>query len=137
MRVDSALLCDWASVREGLLHVLGGGLTRLWRSEFPAPLGAALAIRIVVHPTEADAHHDFKVLLLAEDGEEVARLEGAFDPDGETKTDLPGEEVAANIALPMPNIGLPCQGHYSFEVLIDGVHQRSVPFWAGPRPTGS
>lgn len=29
MRVDCALLCDAASVREGLLNILGGGITRV------------------------------------------------------------------------------------------------------------
>jgi hypothetical protein len=34
-----ALLCDAATVRENVLHILGGGLGQLWRDVYPARLG--------------------------------------------------------------------------------------------------
>ena len=44
MRIDTALLCDAATERDGLLNVLGGGITVATRPEFPAPLGMTLAL---------------------------------------------------------------------------------------------
>ena len=38
MRLETALLSDHASVRDGLLFVVAGGITRVWRSQLPAPL---------------------------------------------------------------------------------------------------
>lgn len=148
MRVDTALLCDWVTVREGLLNILGGGITRLWRDEYPAPLGAALALRVVLHPTETKTEHEFQLLLLGEDGATVADLLGKFgvgvdedgnvvglQPGGEITSLQPGEEVA--IAIPITivasTIGIPSPGAYSFELLIDGVHQTSVPFLVARR----
>jgi hypothetical protein len=135
VRIDFALLCDAATVREGLLHVLGGGVTRLNRPAYPAPIAPlTLAMRILMHPTEADRQHQLDVRLHGADGEEIAKVEGQFgigDP-GDTE---PGEELS--IALPLgmpPQIALPRAGRYSFEILIDGEHRATVPFIAKPVP---
>jgi hypothetical protein len=47
----------------------------------------------------------------------------------------PGEEASLPlpIALP-PQAGLPAAGRYSFEILIDGIHQATVPFTAVLEP---
>lgn len=132
MRVDTALLCDWVTVRENLLHILGGGITRVWRDEFPAPLGASLALRFLLHPTETEASHGVRILLLDEDGKTVAAVEGNFGV-GDKGATVPGEEVAVVIAMPMVNVGIEHEGAYSFEILVDGVHQSSVPFRVEPQ----
>ena len=49
MQVVTALLCDYASVREGLLNILGGGVNRLWRAELPAPLDGVDNLRLTLH----------------------------------------------------------------------------------------
>lgn len=51
----------------------------------------------------------------------------------------PGEELGAVFAVPLHTVAVPHAGAYSFELLIDGVHQSSVPFKAelagsGPAP---
>ncbi len=129
MRVDCALLCDAVTIRDGLLHILGGGVTRLNRPDFPAPLGVAVALRVMVHPTEADRQHTVEARLLAEDGEQIGMAEVAFEiaPSGEER---PGEELAVAAGLALQMVILPNAGAYSFELLIDGIHQASVPFVA-------
>jgi hypothetical protein len=129
MRIDCVLLCDAATVREGLLHILGGGVTRVHRPEYPAPLGAALAIRIMIHPTEAATDHQLQALLLAEDGEHVAEIGIGFGVSDPTHL-VVGEEASLPISLTVGGIGLPHPGAFSFELLIDGIHQASVPFRA-------
>lgn len=114
------------------MHVLGGGITRLWRNEYPAPLNACLALRIMVHPTEADRDHEMVVLLLAEDGQEQAKV-GINFTVGSNDTQRRGEELSAAFAVPLFPVGLPSEGAYSFELLIDGVHQASVPFVCSAR----
>lgn len=132
MKVDSALLCDAATVREGLLHILGGGITRAGRSQFPAPIGLTLALRVLIHPTEADRAHTLEARLQDEDGEVIGGFEVEFTPDPESVKNLVAGEL---LSLPMPlepppDAALPGPGVYSFEVLIDGIHQTSVPFRA-------
>lgn len=130
MRIDTALLCDAATVREGLLHILGGGITRAGRAAFPGPLNLTLALRILVHPTEADRPHRLAVRLQGEDGQEIARVDitfGVADP-GALEA---GEQISVPAPIPMPpQVQLPREGRYSFEVLIDGIHQTTVPFIA-------
>ncbi len=57
MRIDCALLCDAATVREGLLHVLGGGIAHAVRPSFPAPAAMSLAVHVWVTQDEATGDH--------------------------------------------------------------------------------
>ncbi len=129
MRVDCALLCDAATVREGLLHILGGGVTRAPRPAFPAPMGVALALRIVVHPTETDSPHQGRILVQAEDGATLAQIEFMFTTDPSHLSVLePGEEISLPVVVPLHMVGIPKPGGYGVEVLIDKIHQSSIPF---------
>jgi hypothetical protein len=130
VRVDCALLCDAVTTRENLLYILGGGLARAARPEFPAALGMQLAVRIMVHPTELPAAHQVTVLVLAEDGQQVAQVGLNLAPPAPERVPTLGlgEEVALPLALNLAQVGLPRAGDYSVEILIDGIHQRSVPF---------
>lgn len=130
MEIDTCLLCDAASIREGLLHILGGGITDVVRPEYPAPLGMHLALRILAHPTELDRSHRLEVLLQDEDGERVTQFH-LETQQIDTSQVHPGRQAPLNLAWNFPmNPHLPHPGRYSFELLIDGVHQRSVPFTA-------
>lgn len=130
MQIDCALLCDAATVREGLLHVLGGGVTRAGRPEYPSSLDLTLALRILVHPTEADRPHNLEVRLQGADGQEITQIGVQFGV--RDQGDLaPGESVSLPLPLKLPqDVVLPEPGSYSFEVLIDGNHQTSVGFIA-------
>jgi Family of unknown function (DUF6941) len=130
MRVDCALLCDSATVREGLLHILGGGVTRLGRPDYPGPLGVALALRLVIHPTEQGVHNGL-VLIQGEDGQRYAEINFEFTVTQETVTEadlLPGEEMSLPFVVPLHNIGMPAPGRYAVELLIDQHHLATIPF---------
>ncbi len=131
MQVDCALICDYVTVREGLLHVLGGGVSRIWRLAYPAPLGAGLALRVVVHPTEFDADHKITVLLNDGHGTKLAEIGAGFNVTSEMRRGIDvGEEFVINMPLNLPMVAIPSDGDYVFEILVDGQHQRSVPFKA-------
>jgi Family of unknown function (DUF6941) len=130
VRIDCALLCDAATVREGLLHVLGGGVTRANRSAYPAPVALTLALRILIHPTEADRPHKLVVQLQGVDGQRIANFEVEFGVNDPGAVD-PAEQISIPLPLAIPPaVQLPGAGQYSFELLIDGIHQGSVPFVA-------
>lgn len=126
MKVDTCMLCDAATLREGLLHILGGGVREITRSEFPSPLGLSLALRVLLHPTELAHPHKLEVILQDEDGQRVVEFNielAALDLDIP-----PGDEFPLPIAWDFPGRpSLPYAGRYSFELLTDGVHQTSVP----------
>lgn len=91
-------------------------------------MGTSLALRVMVHPTEADREHHIEARLLQEDGQPVGSIQIDFGIEGAHAR--PGEELSVPFALPLHPVALPSPGAYSFEVLIDGVHQQSVPFLA-------
>lgn len=91
----------------------------------------SLALRIMVHPTETQDAHKIQVRLMNEDGADVAQIDGEFqhsDPSAEEDLAL-GEESAMALQIGF-NLALPKAGAYSFEILIDRIHQTSVPFRA-------
>ena len=45
MHLD-ALLCDAATVRDSLLHILGGGIVKMAPLQYPAPIPAILALQL-------------------------------------------------------------------------------------------
>lgn len=131
MKVDLALLCDAVTVRDGLLHILGGGVTRLSRASYPAPLLCQVALRLALHQTEATATHAVRVVIIDEDGHEIAKVEGqvANDPAGLASMHA-GETMYASIGLPLGGVVLPRPGTYAIEILVDDSHARTVSFRA-------
>ena len=111
VEVDCALICDYATVREGLLHILGGGVSRLMGPVSPAPFAAGLALRILLHPTELDAEHTVKIQLVDSDRATVAELTSTFSVPQEQRASLePGGELAVNMPLNLPMVAIPKQG---------------------------
>jgi len=89
MDVATALLCDAATVREGLLHVLGGGITRLWRPALPAELATKLAVLVDLAPEDLETPHELEVLILC--GElEIGRVMAGFQAHRPPRAE-PGE----------------------------------------------
>jgi hypothetical protein len=130
MRLDTALLCDAATVREGLLHILGGGITQIIRDEYPAELSVTLALRIMVHPTEMPEAHQLRIVVQGEDGEQITEVRADVRVANPELVPV-GEEGELLIPWDFPGRPkLPTTGRYSMEILIDGVHQGTVPFRA-------
>ena len=124
-----ALLCDAARVREGLLHVLGGGVTRLGRDRFPTALGLDLGMMITLHPTETVDIHRLRIVIQGADGQQIARLDAEFGV-GTQPGVQPGELVPVALAVPLQGVPLPGPGSYSLELLLDGQHRKSLQFLA-------
>ncbi len=125
MKID-AMLCDYASVREGLLHVLGGGINRLWREEYPANLGVSLALLFEIHPTEMNSEHSLQVVLIDEDGRQFGHVTADFHVASDSGKGRPGENLILPLVLPLQQVMLERPGAYSVEILIDGQHKRSL-----------
>jgi hypothetical protein len=128
-----ALLCDAATVRENLLHVLGGGITRIYR-QFPATLGLDLALVLTFTQSEAQEKHRLRVLVQTADGAKLAEAiaEIVVTPSLDLK---PGERMTVSVALSLRQVPIPAEGIYGVEVLIGGLLQRSFTFVAAPPPT--
>jgi len=131
-----AFLADAVSTRDGLLHILGGGVTRLWRKQYPAPMNVDLAALFTLHPTEATERHRLRVVIQTVDGDSVAELDGEFGvnvgPPGSPTSRQPGESLILPLGLSLRGVGIPHPGSYSVEVLVDGQHVESLFFMTQP-----
>lgn len=99
MRIECATLCDSASVREGLLNVLGAGISSVALSSFPAPLPLTFAFRVVLETRELRPRYTVQLdLLKAPQETEQGRVEVVF----EVAPDAPQPPEEAAIAAPIP-----------------------------------
>ena len=126
MQLSSAMLCDAAKARDGLLYVIGGGITRIQRQTYPADLQCSLALVIDVHQSELGRPHELEVLIQDEDGERLVAAKGGFQLAGADL--MVGEHVLLPFTLDIKG-KLAEPGAYSIEILIDGTHQRTIQFW--------
>lgn len=133
-RVASALLCDAATVREGLLHILGGGITRLHRTEYPAPMQVTLVVQVVLTQVEVGYTHDVMAVIQTEDGEVVVQANGHLDAGGPNPLLEPGESIVLPLVINLSNVVVNKPGGYSIEIAVDDVHQASITFRAVTAP---
>jgi hypothetical protein len=65
------------------------------------------------------------------DGEQIGGFQVEFTVDSERASVDPGEMIGLNVPLEFPEgANLPEPGGYVIEILIDGIHQTSIPFRA-------
>jgi hypothetical protein len=109
--------------------MLGAGITRVTCPVFPANLGLTLAMMLTLEPTEADDKHKLRAVLQDQDGNQIARIDGEFGVQP-GKSARPGERLAVPMVLPLAGLPIPKAGTYSFELLLDSQHVRSLAFVA-------
>lgn len=124
-----AMLCDAATVREGLLNVLGAGITQLNREQFPAPMGVQLALLLNASQDEMSKNHRMKLALLHQAGDKVAELAVDFAVGAN-----PGTQKAQPITVPIiasfQQQNLPKEGGYVIELSIDDKLAKKLEFYA-------
>ena len=113
------------------MHILGGGITRLWRQSYPAPFTGALAVVIHPHSSEVGIQHRIVIQVATQDGEIIGKLEGEFQIDKGDDNE-PGEATVIPMVLDFSSAPLmiPSVGGYAIDVLIDQQHKESLTFFA-------
>jgi len=125
MRTECAVLCDAASVREGLLHILGAGVTQVSVAEFPAALPVTFAFRVVLEPRELRSEHRLRVQVMDYSADKVL---GQFQFDFRVqKPDPVREEAAFAAPIPLEVLRVPAPGQYVFEATFDHTRLASIP----------
>lgn len=120
MEISSAIICNWAEVREGVVFIAGGGITRAWKPQYPAPLGVCLAV--VLSGTEGEMigiQHEVEMVVSDADGLEIGRLSGGLSTAG--GADLqPGETLQLPLAFNLTMLPIPAPGAYDLKIRVDG-----------------
>lgn len=133
VKVTTAILCDYAQVRDSLLTVVAGGITRLWRPELPAELHVCLGLVVQMDAIEASRGHELGVVVLDDDGREVVKVTGNFGVQGAAVE--VAEETQLPLAFDLRRAQVQVYGAHSVRVYIDGNHQHTLQFWVRPPAT--
>ncbi len=129
MRLLAAVLCDKATVREGLLHVLGAGISQIHHPEYPASLECELAMLVLVERDEYDSDHGIRVTINSS-SQTVAELRFDWPAGGEIQLREPSLPGTAPIAVSLAPVLLPAPDVYSIRYELDGEFALEQPFIA-------
>ncbi|MGA9278596.1 DUF6941 family protein [Ilumatobacter sp.] len=119
-RLDALILCDYAQIREGLLFVQSGGLTRLVAARLPAPFRCHVAAMVYMPPNEAvEAHRMVMKIKSADTATLIATVKvDLYEVDRPTGL-LAGEGRQVPVVVPLAKILFPAAGRYDLQVDID------------------
>jgi hypothetical protein len=117
MKAPIAVLCDAVSVREGLLHILGAGVTKVGRPSVPTPFGVNLALLLAFDQDELGPHR-ISITMTDANGAELGSIAGEIEANTTSVQDseLP---LLAPLAVPLDAVPLPEWGVYQVEVRVD------------------
>jgi len=133
--IQTLILCDFAQVRDGLLFVSSGGITRVYRDEFPAPFGCFVAGILQVGPAELDRVIEIRLVVAqTSDATQVAEAVGAFSCGAEDSR-LLGETPMLPFVIPLVGLALPAPGQYDIRASANGETGQLITFYVLEPPT--
>ena len=119
-RLDALVLCDFAQVREGLLFVQSGGLTRFATSTLPVTFNCHVATLIYLPPDEAaDSHAVLMRIKHAPTATVVATVKVAIHASDVSTRLEPGEGRLVPIVVPLSNVTFRAAGEHDLQVEVD------------------
>jgi len=99
------------------------------RETYPAALGTCLALVLEFERRESERAHELLVLIVGEDGEDIARVQAEVRVDHPDHA-KPGENVHLPIAVDLRGVPLAKPGAYELRVYVDDEHRRTLQLWA-------
>lgn len=111
-------VCDAASIREGLLNVLGSGISRIGRATFPAEFTSTIAVQLLIEDSDLTEDFTVRIELVGENGEDrgVPSYEEVFgQPIGLEAPDEP-------FTIPLVLSGgphIPSSGRYKLVLFVN------------------
>jgi len=130
-RLTSLLICDHAQVRENLLMVLSGGITRLHVPNVPAGVQFTVALVIEVPYFELDQPHEVRLTVI--DPETAGPIAEPFvanlpsDPATAQRVFL-GEPVLIPLTVGVA-LGVEHAGQYDVRVTVDDAPAEIQSVW--------
>src|ERR1035441_1462484 len=119
MKASLFVMCDRATVREGLLHILGAGVNRLGRPSLPAPMGVDLAALLIPDRfEELPGQHQVSIVVRDEAEVGIASVQfslgfGSVDEQTDPFPNIP-------LSIPLQNVGVTEYGFYTVSIEYDG-----------------
>jgi hypothetical protein len=135
VEVDLAVVADAANVsQEGKLNILGVFDT-IWARDLPFRHAAMVFVLRVRADFTDQGSHDLEVRLIDADGGQLFKAEGPLQVPG----GVPGRPIKPHVIMGLAGVTFQKPGDYSFEIMLDGQHLKSVPLYVmetpqAPRP---
>jgi hypothetical protein len=141
MKLSMVTVCDAATVREGLLHVLGAGISEIGRPSEPFELGAVLVAVVQLDQDEIRKAADIQVQIqITNDAssEIVLEVGGTFSAGDRQRV---GRVEYVPIVVDASMAMLPHYGEYTVRFVVEGLSPWDLPLTAvsssRPAPNGS
>jgi hypothetical protein len=118
MDIQAFFPARYAEQADGLMNIMGGGLTRVKVDNWPFSFRSlAIVAKILLDRSEALVPHTLSVRLLDPAGASFFET-GDFEvPSGNATEEAPFYNI--NLALVLANVEFPAAGRYWFELLFD------------------
>jgi hypothetical protein len=126
--LDYLLLADGGTQRpDGKLDIYGAGFDTIFASAVPVrhpQLSIIVRVLLTVH--EAENAHRLQLILMSEDGPEIARADAELDPiPAEALEQITvGDRIGIGTILNVPGLIFPSYGRYHLSILWDGSELR-------------
>jgi len=128
MKATFALLCDAATVREGLLNILGGGISSITADRYPVSLPVTLVILLTGAGAELEGETYIEVRIEGAGGaaQSAMLLQVQKRPGVEPRhPELP---VSVPLVVPLNSVLLNMDGQYALRVRLGGEEVAAVVF---------
>lgn len=103
--------------------MVAGGIRRVHRPAYPAPLGVSLAMVVELDQFEMESSHQLDVRVVGPDGQEIVKMGVAFQVSANAVL-LSAHGVP--VVINLHQVTVPAPGAFDVRVYIDGHHQRSL-----------
>ncbi len=129
MKIDFALLADYAEAMNGKLYLMGGGWDTTTAAQLPAVIRMAVAVGVRIGWNETDVQFPVLITIEDDDGREYVRIQGAVSATrapGATPGSTQLSQIAANVSIQLPALG-----GYRVHVVVgegDDAEERNLPF---------
>lgn len=123
------VLCDTANIRDGLLNVLGAGLSELGRESYPSTLGCTVAMMLEISEFRQEESFNVRVAVTRPDGTAVD-----VKPFEMTLTDSPGDGDDGDSSYTVPmfldatDLPIPEEGPYKMTLSVNGLELSTLRF---------
>jgi len=127
MEVDFAFLADGAEAVNGKVYVVGGAFDTIWAKETPVTYSKlSFVLRFIFDAAEVERKHKLEIILMHEDGENVAKVGGALHIKRDSQL-YKGWRHSFLTVMNFVNLVFPKFGDYSFHIVFNNNTVKAIP----------
>jgi hypothetical protein len=128
--LSTAVLCDFAQVRDRLLFVSSGAVSRLYRAELPSPIGLMVGLIIEVPLEDAGMNHSLRAEVINRHGTVLATLDNIFRVGDEGL--FPHEVQQVPLVLSITGVRARTWGTHQIRLYLDDELVRALTLYVVP-----